>query len=56
MITKSELKAVQKQTGEMIRQANILMTDEERDKIQVADFGLSNTVETLQWLEEQVLR
>ena len=42
MITKSELRAAQKRTSEMIRKANILMTDEEQNRIQVADFGLSN--------------
>jgi D-lyxose ketol-isomerase len=42
MITESELKAAQKRAGKMIRQANILMTDEEQNRIQVADFGLSN--------------
>lgn len=33
MITKTELKAAQKRAGEMIRQANILVTDEEQDRI-----------------------
>ena len=41
MITTSELKAAQKRAGEMIRQANILITDKEQETIKAADFGLS---------------
>ena len=41
MITRRELQVAQKKAGEMIRQANILITNEEQDRIQVADFGLS---------------
>lgn len=42
MITTTELKAAQKRAGDMIRQANILMTDEEQARIRAADFGLSH--------------
>lgn len=42
MITTSELKAAQQRAGDMIRQANILITDRELDQIRAADFGLSH--------------
>lgn len=42
MITTSELKAAQKRAGDMIHQANILMTDEEQETIKAADFGLNH--------------
>ena len=42
MITRSELNTARKRAGSMIRAANILMTDEEQETIQVADFGLSH--------------
>jgi len=45
MITKTELKAAQKRAGEIIRRANILMTEEEQDRIRAADFGLNHLEE-----------
>jgi D-lyxose ketol-isomerase len=42
MITIQEFKAAQKQAAQMIKEAGILITPEEEEKIDVADFGLSN--------------
>ena len=42
MITKEQQNAAQKKAAEMIRQAGIVITDEEADSIEVVDFGLSN--------------
>jgi D-lyxose ketol-isomerase len=42
MITIQEFKAAQKQAAQMIKEAGILITLEEEEKIDVADFGLSN--------------
>lgn len=42
MITTDELKAAQKRAGAMIQQARILMSEQEQENIQAADFGLSH--------------
>lgn len=41
MITRAQQKAAQKQAAEMIRQAGIVISDEEAKSIEVVDFGLS---------------
>ncbi|MFH1132528.1 MAG: D-lyxose/D-mannose family sugar isomerase [Pseudomonadota bacterium] len=40
MITKSQLKRVQEATKQMFAKANIVISAKEREKIEVADFGL----------------
>jgi D-lyxose ketol-isomerase len=42
LITREQQQAAQKQAADMIRQAGIIITDEEADRIEVVDFGLSN--------------
>ena len=42
MIIKKQQKAAQERTAEMIRQAGIVITDEEAGSIEIVDFGLSN--------------
>ena len=42
MITIKQKKKAQKRAAAMIRQAGIIITDAEADRIEVADFGLSN--------------
>jgi D-lyxose ketol-isomerase len=42
LITKKQQKSAQKQAAEMIRQAGIKISDDEVDRIEVVDFGLSN--------------
>ena len=42
MITTTELNAAQKRAGAMIREAHILMTDDEQKSIRAADFSLSH--------------
>ena len=42
MITREQKNAAQKRAAAMIRQAGIIITDAEADRIEVADFGLSN--------------
>jgi len=41
MLTRKEYTAVQKRAAAMIRAANIVVTDEEAGRVEVADFGLS---------------
>ena len=42
MITRAEQRAAQKRAAQMIRESGIRITDEEADKIEVVDFGLSH--------------
>jgi D-lyxose ketol-isomerase len=42
LITTEQQTAAQKQAADMIRQAGIIITDAEADRIEVVDFGLSN--------------
>ena len=42
MITKAEQKRARERSAQMIRESGIRITDEEADKIEVVDFGLSH--------------
>ena len=42
MITRKEFNGAQKRAAEMIRQAGIFITEEERNRIEVADYSLSH--------------
>jgi len=45
MISKQLYKEIQKKAAEKIREAGIIITDEEAESIEVADFGLNNVFE-----------
>lgn len=42
MMSKAEIKKVQKRAAKMLAEANIVLTDEEKEKIEVCDYGLGD--------------